>query len=109
MENTNKGSIYISTTSPPSVIREYHEQFQRDFFMFLKCRAEEMVGGGRMVLTILGRRSDDPCSKECCYHWDLLAETLNDMVVEVTIYFVFMLYWILIILSYTCPLIIILT
>ncbi|KAJ0733203.1 putative salicylate carboxymethyltransferase [Helianthus annuus] len=82
MENTNKGNIYISTTSPPSVIRAYHEQFQRDFFMFLKCRAEEMVGGGRMVLTILGRRSDDPCSKECCYHWDLLAETLNDMVVE---------------------------
>ncbi|KAI7739401.1 hypothetical protein M8C21_010744, partial [Ambrosia artemisiifolia] len=82
MENTNKGNIYISTTSPPSVIRAYQEQFQRDFFMFLKCRAEEMVSGGRMVLTILGRRNDNPCSKECCYHWDLLAETLNDMVVE---------------------------
>ncbi|KAJ0516034.1 putative salicylate carboxymethyltransferase [Helianthus annuus] len=82
MENTNKGNIYISKTSPPSVIKAYHEQFQRDFLIFLKCRAEEMVSGGRMVLTTLGRRSDDPCSKECCYLWDLLAETLNNMVVE---------------------------
>ncbi|KAI3726516.1 hypothetical protein L1987_66314 [Smallanthus sonchifolius] len=41
-----------------------------------------MVSGGRMVLTILGRQSDDPCSKECCYVWDLLAASLNEMVVE---------------------------
>ncbi|KAI3669575.1 hypothetical protein L6452_40821 [Arctium lappa] len=49
---------------------------------FLKCRTEEIVNGGRMVLTILGRRSDDPCSKECTYVWDLLAMALNDMVYE---------------------------
>lgn len=83
MEKTNKGNIYMSTTSPPSVIRAYRKQFQSDFLMFLNCRAEEMVSGGRMVLTILGRRSDDPCSKECCYVWDLLASALNSMVVEV--------------------------
>ncbi|KAI3726515.1 hypothetical protein L1987_66313 [Smallanthus sonchifolius] len=82
MINTNKGNIYMSTTSPPSVIKAYYEQFQRDFTMFLKCRAEEMVSGGRMVLTILGRKSDDPCSKECCYVWDLLATSLNDMVAQ---------------------------
>ncbi|KAK1433302.1 hypothetical protein QVD17_10212 [Tagetes erecta] len=82
MINTNKGNIYMSRTSPPSVIKAYYEQFQRDFTMFLKCRAEEMVRGGRMVLTILGRQSDDPCSKECCYVWDLLAKSLNDMVAE---------------------------
>ncbi|KAI3669572.1 hypothetical protein L6452_40812 [Arctium lappa] len=41
-----------------------------------------MVNGGRMVLTILGRRSDDPCSKECTYVWNLLAMALNDMVSE---------------------------
>ncbi|KAJ9562210.1 hypothetical protein OSB04_007370 [Centaurea solstitialis] len=78
----NKGNIYMSTTSPPSVIRAYHEQFQTDFQTFLRCRAEELVNGGRMVLTILGRRSDDPCSKECTYVWDLLALALNDMVYE---------------------------
>ncbi|XP_048129079.1 salicylate carboxymethyltransferase-like [Rhodamnia argentea] len=38
--------------------------------------------GGRMVLTLLGRRSDDPSSKECCSIWELLAITLNDMVSE---------------------------
>ncbi|KAI7737301.1 hypothetical protein M8C21_031399, partial [Ambrosia artemisiifolia] len=82
MINTNKGNIYMSTTSPPSVIKAYREQFQVDFLTFLKYRAEEMVSGGRMVLTILGRQSDDPCSKECCYVWDLLAKSLNEMVVE---------------------------
>ncbi|KAI7746591.1 hypothetical protein M8C21_005745 [Ambrosia artemisiifolia] len=82
MINTNKGNIYMSTTSPPSVIKAYREQFERDFLTFLKCREEEMVSGGRMVLTILGRQSDDPCSKECCYVWDLLATSLNDMAAE---------------------------
>ncbi|XP_023741096.1 S-adenosyl-L-methionine:benzoic acid/salicylic acid carboxyl methyltransferase 3 [Lactuca sativa] len=82
LEETNKGNIYMSSTSPSSVIRAYYQQFQTDFSMFLKCRADEMVSGGRMVLTILGRRSDDPCSKECCYIWELLAMALNDMVYE---------------------------
>ncbi|GKA77709.1 salicylate carboxymethyltransferase-like protein [Tanacetum coccineum] len=82
LAKTNKGNIYMSRTSPPSVISAYREQFQKDFSMFLKYRGEEVVSGGRMVLTILGRRSDDPCSKECCYVWDLLAKALSDMVIE---------------------------
>ncbi|CAI9276518.1 unnamed protein product [Lactuca saligna] len=82
LEETNKGNIYMSSTSPSSVIRAYYQQFQSDFSVFLKCRADEMVSGGRMVLTILGRRSDDPCSKECCYIWELLAMALKDMVYE---------------------------
>ncbi|KAJ0534845.1 putative methyltransferase [Helianthus annuus] len=82
MIDINKGNIYMSTTSPPSVIKAYCEQFQKDFSTFLKFRAEEMVSEGRMVLTILGRQSDDPCSKECCYIWDLLASSLKDMVAE---------------------------
>ncbi|GMY12104.1 S-adenosyl-L-methionine:benzoic acid/salicylic acid carboxyl methyltransferase 3-like [Fagus crenata] len=56
--------------------------FQKAFSMFLKCRAEELVAGGRMVLTFLGRRSEDPSSEECCYVWELLALALNDMVSE---------------------------
>ncbi|KAK7309310.1 hypothetical protein RJT34_05930 [Clitoria ternatea] len=76
----NKGNIYMASTSPANVLNAYYEQFQRDFSLFLKCRAEEIVEGGRMVLTFLGRRSNDPSSKECCYIWELLAMALNDMV-----------------------------
>ncbi|KAI6692292.1 hypothetical protein NL676_020002 [Syzygium grande] len=78
----NKGNIYMARSSPPSVIRAYYEQFQRDFSTFLECRGQELVVGGRMVLTLLGRRSDDPSSKECCYIWELLAIALNEMVSE---------------------------
>uniref|UniRef100_A0A5B7B8V2 Putative Salicylate O-methyltransferase n=1 Tax=Davidia involucrata TaxID=16924 RepID=A0A5B7B8V2_DAVIN len=78
----NKGNIYMASTSPPSVLKAYYEQFQRDFSVFLKCRSEELVAGGRMVLTILGRKSEDPSSKECCYIWELLAMALNEMVSE---------------------------
>ncbi|KAL6993533.1 S-adenosyl-L-methionine:benzoic acid/salicylic acid carboxyl methyltransferase 3 [Sarracenia purpurea var. burkii] len=76
----NKGNIYMASTSPPSVLKAYKHQFQKDFSLFLKCRSEEMVAGGRMVLTIQGRESDDPSSRECCYIWELLALALNEMV-----------------------------
>ncbi|XP_052118428.1 salicylate carboxymethyltransferase-like [Arachis duranensis] len=78
----NKGNIYMASTSPLNVFEAYYEQFQRDFSLFLKCRAEEVVEGGCMILTFLGRRSDDPSSKECCYIWELLAMALNEMVFE---------------------------
>ncbi|OAY60784.1 S-adenosyl-L-methionine:benzoic acid/salicylic acid carboxyl methyltransferase 2 [Manihot esculenta] len=79
----NKGKFYIASSSPPSVSKAYYRQFQRDFSIFLNCRADELVAGGRMVLTFLGRRSPDPSSKECCYYiWELLAMVLNDMVLE---------------------------
>lgn len=79
----NKRNIYIGKTSPPNVVKAYYEQFEKDFSTFLRCRSEEVVGGGMMVLTILGRRSNEPYSKESCYEWDLLATVLNDMVFEV--------------------------
>ncbi|XP_057517746.1 S-adenosyl-L-methionine:benzoic acid/salicylic acid carboxyl methyltransferase 1-like [Amaranthus tricolor] len=78
----NKRNIYIGKTSPPNVVKAYYEQFEKDFSTFLRCRSEEVVGGGMMVLTILGRRSNEPYSKESCYEWDLLATVLNDMVFE---------------------------
>ncbi|CBI17466.3 unnamed protein product, partial [Vitis vinifera] len=79
---SNKGNIYMASSSPPRVLKAYYEQFQRDFSMFLRCRSEELLEGGSMVLTFLGRRSDNPSSKECCYIWELLAVALNDMVAE---------------------------
>ncbi|XP_047175259.1 S-adenosyl-L-methionine:benzoic acid/salicylic acid carboxyl methyltransferase 3-like isoform X1 [Vigna umbellata] len=78
--DNNKGNIYLGRTSPSNVVRAYYDQFQRDFSVFLKCRAEELVQGGRMVLTFLGRRNEDPCSKDGCYIWELMANALNDMV-----------------------------
>ncbi|KAK6924399.1 SAM dependent carboxyl methyltransferase [Dillenia turbinata] len=78
----NKGNIYMASTSPPNVLEAYFNQFQKDFSYFLKCRGEELMTGGRMVLTFLGRKSDDPSSKEGCYIWELMALALNDMVTE---------------------------
>ncbi|OIW20828.1 hypothetical protein TanjilG_23988 [Lupinus angustifolius] len=78
----NKGNIYMSNTSPLNVLKAYYEQFQKDFSLFLKCRAEELVEGGFMVLTLVGRRSEHRSSKECCYFWELMAKALNDMVLE---------------------------
>lgn len=73
----------MASTSPSNVLTAYYNQFQKDFSLFLKCRAEELVEGGRMILTFLGRKSDNMFSKECCYIWELMAMALNDMVFQV--------------------------
>ncbi|KAF3664003.1 Salicylate carboxymethyltransferase [Capsicum annuum] len=78
----NKGNIYMSSTSPPSVIKAYYKQYGKDFTNFLKYRSEELMKGGKMVLTFLGRENEDPSSKECCYIWELLSMALNELVVE---------------------------
>lgn len=78
----NKGKIYLSVTSPSEVINAYRLQFRKDFLSFLKYRAEEVISGGRMVLTFMGRRSNDPISEEDCYPWELIARCLMSMVSE---------------------------
>ncbi|KAK2421226.1 S-adenosyl-L-methionine:benzoic acid/salicylic acid carboxyl methyltransferase [Trifolium repens] len=82
--DNNKGNIYVTNTSPSNVLKAYYEQFHVDFSLFLKCRAQELVEGGCMILTFLGRESDDPLAlgKGSSYGWELLAMALNDMVVE---------------------------
>nr|CAD1842739.1 unnamed protein product [Ananas comosus var. bracteatus] len=76
----NKGKIYISSSSPPSVFEAHKKQFKRDFSLFLKCRGEEVVEGGHMVLTFVARRSSDPSTPPLgCYLWELLAKALMDM------------------------------
>ncbi|XP_058100073.1 probable jasmonic acid carboxyl methyltransferase 2 [Magnolia sinica] len=76
----NKGNIYMAKTSHPAVFKAYLEQFERDFFLFLRSRSEEMTYAGRLVITLMGRRSLDPSSGECCYIWELMAQSLMDMV-----------------------------
>ncbi|KAI3861649.1 hypothetical protein MKW98_000601 [Papaver atlanticum] len=82
IESSNKGNIYISKSSPPFITEAYFKQFTSDFKRFLNCRSEELVKGGKIVVTLLGRRNADPTSLECCYFWELLALALNDMVSE---------------------------
>ncbi|XP_077210770.1 putative jasmonic acid carboxyl methyltransferase 1 [Tasmannia lanceolata] len=76
----NKGNIYLAKTSPSSVFKAYLAEFQRDFSFFLKLRSEELIGGGRMVLTLHGRRSSYPYNRDCC--WEPLAQALHDMVLQ---------------------------
>ncbi|KAI3968509.1 hypothetical protein MKX01_007819, partial [Papaver californicum] len=77
---SNKGNVYIAKSSPPSVIEAYLKQFKKDFIAFLKCRSEELIKGGRMVLTLLCRGSSDPTSKESCSLFGLLSMALREMV-----------------------------
>ncbi|OVA08750.1 Cytochrome P450 [Macleaya cordata] len=82
IEKSNKGNIYLAKSSQPTVVEAYLKQFQSDFGVFLRSRSAEVVRGGGMVLTLLGRESEDPCSKDCCYIWELLAVALRDMVLQ---------------------------
>ncbi|KAK7841246.1 salicylate/benzoate carboxyl methyltransferase [Quercus suber] len=69
----NKGNIYIAKSSPPNVFKAYMDQFHTDFSMFLCSRAKEILPGGRMILTFIGRSNDvdsfnlpyyEPCMEE---------------------------------------------
>ncbi|GMI91271.1 jasmonic acid carboxyl methyltransferase [Hibiscus trionum] len=78
----NKGKVYISKSSPQSVLNAYSSQFQADFSAFIESRSQELVPGGRMVLSFLGRTSIDPAADEACYQWELLAQALMSLVKE---------------------------
>ncbi|KAK5773377.1 hypothetical protein PVK06_049683 [Gossypium arboreum] len=78
----NKGNIHIGKSSPPNVSKAYSEQFRNDFSKFLRFRYEEMISGGRMLLTFIGRSITDPASKDYCTTWDLLTKSLLDLVAE---------------------------
>ncbi|XP_058725321.1 probable jasmonic acid carboxyl methyltransferase 2 [Vicia villosa] len=78
----NKGNLCISKNSPNCVLQAYSQQFQNDLSCFLKSRSQEMVYGGRMVLSFLGRQSMEYTSSNCYYQWELLARALKTMVSE---------------------------
>ncbi|GJT95583.1 benzoate carboxyl methyltransferase [Tanacetum coccineum] len=81
LEN-NTLNVYMAKTSPPNVIQAYGKQFITDFTEFLQLRSEELVRGGRMVLTLVGRSEVDPTSDDGCGHLELLAQSLHDLVKE---------------------------
>ncbi|GAB2283517.1 hypothetical protein Dimus_018024, partial [Dionaea muscipula] len=43
----------------PLITKAYQEQFGDDFMLILRTRGEEIVSGGRMVLTIRGSTEAD--------------------------------------------------
>ena len=78
-EPLNKGNIYISRTSPPSVYEAYFKQFERDFKSFLKSRSEELTSDGMMALTFVGRETTSTSAQ------GVIAMVLNEMVQEVMV------------------------
>ncbi|KAI5002398.1 hypothetical protein ZWY2020_027048 [Hordeum vulgare] len=63
----------------PMVLDAYAQQFRNDFRHFLGLRAKELVPGGQMVLSIIGRHSDGIAP----FHiWDILAQVLSLMASE---------------------------
>ncbi|MED6204225.1 hypothetical protein PIB30_007341 [Stylosanthes scabra] len=78
----NKGKLYISKSSPERVLNAYSMQFKNDFLNFMELRSQELVAGGCMVLSFMGRNSLDPAEPHACYQWELLAQALMTMVEE---------------------------
>uniref|UniRef100_A0A0E0K4I3 Jasmonate O-methyltransferase n=1 Tax=Oryza punctata TaxID=4537 RepID=A0A0E0K4I3_ORYPU len=81
-EVLNVGNMYIWETTPPSVVKLYQKQFQEDFSQFLALRHDELVSGGQMVLTFLGRKNRDVLRGEVSYMFGLLAQALQSLVQE---------------------------
>ncbi|KAL3527133.1 hypothetical protein ACH5RR_011789 [Cinchona calisaya] len=76
----NKGSLYISKSSPPQVPKAYSKQFQEDFSLFLNSRSKELVSGGGMVLILLGREGPNHMDRGNSFFWEILSRSLASLV-----------------------------
>ncbi|PUZ61558.1 hypothetical protein GQ55_4G285800 [Panicum hallii var. hallii] len=81
--NQDKGDIYITKTTSPTLVKLFQQQFQRDFALFLKLRYEELAFGGHIILTFIGRKHEDVLRGESNHHlYRLLAQSLQSLVDE---------------------------
>jgi jasmonate O-methyltransferase len=62
------------------ILEAYAQQFRKDFTLFLELRAKELVRGGRMVVSLVGRRSEETSSS-----FSHLSETLADILRVMTL------------------------
>ncbi|KAF8642608.1 hypothetical protein HU200_067288 [Digitaria exilis] len=77
----NGGNIYIGKNTPQVVVELFREQFKNDFELFLKLRYKELVPGGRMVLTFMGRKGGDmPMHGTVARVWELLSKAVQHLV-----------------------------
>ncbi|EAZ36782.1 hypothetical protein OsJ_21119 [Oryza sativa Japonica Group] len=77
----NKGNICIGKATPSHVVKLFQKKFKEDFSLFLALRSEELVSGGCMVLTFLGRKSSEMLAHgDVDTMWELLAEALQILV-----------------------------
>uniref|UniRef100_A0A1S3Z0V3 Salicylate carboxymethyltransferase-like n=2 Tax=Nicotiana TaxID=4085 RepID=A0A1S3Z0V3_TOBAC len=81
----NKRNIYVASASPLDVVKAYYEQYEKDFVNFLKHRSIELVKGGRMVLTMMGRNNEDRFSKASCYLLEPMVMALKELIEEVNV------------------------
>ncbi|CAN6170415.1 unnamed protein product [Urochloa humidicola] len=79
----DNGNIYITKTTSPALVKLFQQQFQMDFSLFLRLRYEELVFGGHIILTFIGRKHDDVFIGESNHHlYGLLAQSLQSLVDE---------------------------
>lgn len=82
-KSLNKGKMCVTGSSPPAVAKAYLMQFQEDFYLFLRSRSEELISGGRMVLTLLGRGSEKHMERGQATYWELLGQAFASLVSSV--------------------------
>ncbi|EMS56388.1 Salicylate O-methyltransferase [Triticum urartu] len=81
--HVNEGNIYIRKTTPPIVIKLFQEQFKTYFELFLALRSKELVNGGRMLLTFLGRKSAEMMMHgDVSTLFELVAKCLHSLVLK---------------------------
>jgi len=66
------------------VVKCFQEQFHKDFSLFLKLRHEELVYGGKMVLTFVGRKDEDVYNGDMNQLYGLLSRSLQSLVAKVS-------------------------
>lgn len=64
----------------PVVLDAYSRQFRKDLLLFLECRAQEMVPGGRLIVSLTGTQSPASASDGSAQQtWEFIARILDDM------------------------------